>query len=400
MPKKIPYGALRLVEVGKDCHALAEEVDGKKKLKMTVYSGGVIKGHWWWGDLLVDLTGMQFTKKKYPVLENHRQDLKIGFTGKPIVDGSIVLDPEKTEFVSTEESKKFQETSAEGFPYQASMYAIPTSVERIRDGEKAEANGLTIKGPATIWRKSIFQEASVCVFGWDKQTEASVFSKEKMTELEFEETGGDAEGFTHVSGFDKVDKNKGEVKEMPKTVAELQEKYSDLTTELVNKVTADLTTKFEEEKGVLDTKIIQLSEENVKKEDRLAGLEKKDMIRSEKELKTDAEKIVTTKLMASELPERLYPKIRGLLKHDKFVKDDVLDTKAFAEFVDKEIKEFEDIGITNTVLGLGSSQRDEGDATPDQEKELKLDKEDDEAVDAMFKMAGGTVPEKTGSAQE
>ena len=43
--KKIPNGALRLVQTGEGCHAFAEGEDGKKKLKMTVYSGKVIKDH-------------------------------------------------------------------------------------------------------------------------------------------------------------------------------------------------------------------------------------------------------------------------------------------------------------------------------------------------------------------
>ena len=43
------------------------------------------------------------------------------------------------------------------------------------------------------------------------------------------------------------------------------------------------------------------------------------------------------------------------------MKDDVLDTKAFAELVDKEIKDFEEIGVTNTVLGFGVTSRDEED---------------------------------------
>ena len=383
---KVPNGALRLVEIGEGCHAFAEEKEGKKQLNMTVYSGGVIQGHWWWGNLAVDLKGMKFEKSKYPVLENHNTSLKIGFTGKPIVDGSIKLDPNTTQFVSTEESEKFQTTSEEGFPYQASMYAIPTVIERVKEGEKSEVNGFTMKGPCTIWRKSKFQEASVCVFGWDKQTEASVFSKDQTTELEFEEIGGDAETFNDSTNTVTVTIKKEEVKEMPDTVEKLQEKYPNLIKEITDGLSAAHSTEIDGLKAdneKLTAENVRLSAENESQGKRVDQLEKKDIIRTEKEIKSDAERIIDTKLADSDLEDRVKVKVRRLLNHEKFVKDDVLDTVAFSEVVDKEIKDFEDAGMT-TVLGRGGAFRTE----EEDDEEAKLDKEDDEAADKMAEMAG------------
>ena len=211
--QKIPNGALRFVV--KDCHALAVDKDGAKSLQMTIYSGGVIENHWYWGrKLAIDLDGLKFTQGKYPILENHMQSKKIAFTGKPIVDNALKVDPDKTTFVSTPESDEFQRLSAEGFPYQASMYALPVIVERIEERGSAKVNGMTLKGPAVIWREAIFQEASICVFGWDTKTESKAFSKDIMTEVEFEEIGGD--NFTTDTIILNV--NEKEVKEMPKTV--------------------------------------------------------------------------------------------------------------------------------------------------------------------------------------
>ena len=388
MPKKVevPNGALRLVQTGEGCHAFAEGEDGKKKLKMNVYSGGVIKDHFWWGDLAIDLEGIKFGMSKYPVLENHDTDRRIAFTGKPIVDeNGISLDPNKTKFLENEESVRFQKESSVGFPFQASMYAKPSAVERISDGEKAKVNGFSMKGPATIWRKCEFKEASVCVFGWDSKTLSSAFSKDEKTELEFEEIGGDVETLSYTTDSITLTKEK-EVKEMPKTVEELQEKYSDLTGQLTQQITDDLTTKFDQEKEGLNEKITQLSTENEEKEERLDQLEKKDIIRSEKELKSEADHIVSVKLAATDISERLYDKIRRLINHNKFVKDDRLDTKAFAERVDEEIKDFEEIGVTNTVLGFGASSREEED--PAKLAEKKLDDEDDAAVEQMLKHTG------------
>ena len=49
MSEKIPKGALRFVS--DSAHAFVEGEDAKQ-LNMTVYSGGIIKGHWYWGDKL------------------------------------------------------------------------------------------------------------------------------------------------------------------------------------------------------------------------------------------------------------------------------------------------------------------------------------------------------------
>ena len=188
MPTKqlVPNGALRLVAEG--CHAFADVGDSdEKNLNMTVYSGGVIKGHYWWGDLAIDLTGVKFDRSSYPVLENHRTDLKIGFSKKPIVDGSIKLNPKTTKFVNTPASIEFQETSSAGFPYQASMFAVPSVIERVNAGETVDVNGFKFKGPGTVWRNCLYQEASVCVFGWDTQIKSEAFSKDEKTEVEYEE---------------------------------------------------------------------------------------------------------------------------------------------------------------------------------------------------------------------
>lgn len=59
--KEIPNGALRLVASGAHAVVLSSsEEPNKKSLKMTVYSGKVIKDHFWWGDLAIDLAGISF----------------------------------------------------------------------------------------------------------------------------------------------------------------------------------------------------------------------------------------------------------------------------------------------------------------------------------------------------
>ena len=163
--EKMPLGALQFVD--KTGFAKVGGDKDAPRLVMTMYSGKVIGGHWWWGNLVLDLDGMSFPKSKYPILESHRSDRKIAFGGKPVKEDYVLKAASDVQFVDTEESREFQKLSKEGFPYEASIYAQPTRIQRIDKDEEAEVNGFTFKGPGVIWRKSIYKEASVCVFGYD-----------------------------------------------------------------------------------------------------------------------------------------------------------------------------------------------------------------------------------------
>jgi len=182
--KLVPKGAMQLLDKG--CHATAFSVtdDGGKELtqmEMTVYSGGVIKNHWYWDDLVMDLEGLKLSKSKYPVLEDHSTERKIAFSGKPVVkDGKLMLEKDNTVFVDTEVSREFQKLSKQGFPFQSSLRGVPKRVERIEEGTETQVNGFSLKGPGTVWREWDYMEGSVCVFGWDDNTSAAAFSKEEI----------------------------------------------------------------------------------------------------------------------------------------------------------------------------------------------------------------------------
>jgi len=137
-----------------------------------------------------------FQSKKTPILENHDTSKKIAFASGIMVDKEygVKVDPDKTTFVDTEVSREFQKLSKEGFPYQASISVNPSEIQRLNKGETAEVNGFTMKGPdATIFRKASVNEGSVCVFGWDSQTQSSAFSKEEV-DVDIDIIGNMSEG--------------------------------------------------------------------------------------------------------------------------------------------------------------------------------------------------------------
>jgi hypothetical protein len=374
--KLVPVGATQLIDKG--CHATAifmQNGDGTEstKMNMVVYSGGVIKDHWYWDNLLIDLQGGVFSKNKYPVLEDHRTDKKIGFSGKPIIkDGSLQLDSENTVFVSTEESDEFQTLSKQGFPFQSSVRVNPKRIERISEGAVGSANGISLSGPATIFREWEYIEGSVCVFGWDDQTSAAAFTKDELV-LDYE-----------LTNVENVNPSKEVQKIM--NIEQFKKDHPDLFAEIVKTATDQVVTSFSNEKstliGTIDALTVKLSESDKI----IQELAKKDAIRSEKELKLEADKIWATKLAASEIPERMFPKVMKNVDYNEFVKDSILDKIAFSTAIDTELKDWEDFKTSQElkIKGTGFSQKDV-------EKATATDTENEKLADTMFALAGGKL---------
>lgn len=383
--QKIPRVALCFMD--HECFAQVKAKEGVDQLTMVVYSGGIIKGHWYWDNLAIDLTGMSFPKAKYPVLENHDQSRKLAFSKKPKIDsGALVIDD--AEFVDTPESEEFRKLSKQGFPYESSCYCKPTVIERVADGAKVDVNGMAVKGPATVWRKCIFKEASACVFGWDSNTKATAFADEEI-ELTVE----------------TVDDKNLEIEEVNKmTLEELKAEHPELFAEFQTEIETGLQAKFDKDKVDLEAKLAQdkkdleaklakekadlekdLGTKLTERDERLLKIEKKDTIRTENEHKAEADKIWSDKLADSDIAPRMHEKAKAHVVHSKFVKDDVFDTEAFSAAVDAEIKDWEaKLPKSSSVIGGGFGGKEVVD-----DKFAAEDVADEKLADDIFAASGG-----------
>ena len=174
------------------------------------------------------------------------------------------------------------------------------------------------------------------------------------------------------------------------TLAELKEKNPEIFSQLMEEakaaVTSELEAKFAQEKRELEEKF---NKEKGDLKDRILGLEKNDAIRTERELRSRGESIWTSKLGESNIPEHLFNKVSAQISYAKFVKDGVLDEQKFMEAIDAEIKDWEEKGVTTSVLGMGSAQRTEEDTST-----VEQNKKDDEMVDQLADLAGLKKEEK------
>jgi len=158
--------------------------DDKKgnNFRIVGYTGVIMKGHWFWGNVAFDLEGMKFAKKRTPVLAEHFKDVRIGFTtSQKISDQVIVEGP----FLDNDDAQKLKADMEKGFPMEASLLVPPSIVEHIKEGESVKVNGHTLKGPGAVFRKSTILEVSMCVFGFDSNTKSSAYADSDNQKIKF-----------------------------------------------------------------------------------------------------------------------------------------------------------------------------------------------------------------------
>lgn len=373
--KRIPKQALQLVAPEEaEVKFRKDGEDGPRLATMLGYSGKVIKGHWYWGDLVIDTAGVQFSKKKLPILEDHMTSRKVGFSMNPHITDKHQVVFEDITVLDNDFGNEFYNNSKQGFPYEASVYARPQIVEELGDGESADVNGFKFKGPGTIFRKTLIKEGSVCVFGWDSQTKSQALSEGDEVEIEYESLskGSPSEETTFSM----------EEEFMPFDIKKFREEnpegYKELTASISSTIREEVKGEYEtklaevqKEKEGLETKVTELSSD-------MTELQKRDVIRTEKELMSEARSIVNEQLAESSLPNRVQDKVRNYVDHEKFVKESVLDRTAFAEHVQKEVESWEkalEVEATE-VRGGGNTGRTVGESGEFVDSETRLTEDD------------------------
>lgn len=403
---KIPKEAMNFTD-SESIIECKESEDGKPKLKMEVYSGKTIE-HPWWGKLAIDSSGGEFKKRKYPVLFEHDTSKQLGFTIKPIIEegGKVVLDSEKTTLLENQEAKNFVLAAKEGFPFEASISIRPKRIENVEKGKKSSVNGHNVTGPFSIIREWEFREASVCTFGADRNTSSSVFSESQMEEITCNFSGvpynsgsgscdwEDMEpqfwtDTTVYPGYFKYiypsTMGTKEVKRM--TLAEMKEQMKEQLDEFKAEILTEPTKVIEELKAKCedsDKIITSLKAEKDAVNERMVILEKKDAVRTEKELKAQVDSIFEERLSESTVPSRYWDKVKSCVSSDGFIKDLTLDVVKFTEAVDAEIKDWEDKGVTTDVLGSGKTKKEV-------DKQEKSDFNAEDTANQLLKLAGQKI---------
>lgn len=131
--------------------------------------------HWWFRKMVVELKGVKH-RQKLPVLKDHDPDQRIGYTESISLDEKRGLIAEGR-MLSTELAEQVRAEAAEGFPWQASVHLQISKLQVLRDGEEAEVNSRTFRGPGAIIRQSTLREVTFTALGADDETSAQPLSR-------------------------------------------------------------------------------------------------------------------------------------------------------------------------------------------------------------------------------
>lgn len=324
---------------GDNPFAFAKPAEGSdsKELKLSIvgYSGGVIENHWWWGNLVMDTSGVEFRKDKYPILFDHDTDQRIGFSDTPeVINHAIVIN--SGTLLDNEHANKFRQDCEAGFPFEASIRVEPLEIQRLGENEVAEVNGFKFQGPGTIFRKFVYKEVSACSFGWDSNTSSTVgFSKE------------DEVSYTLTEKETNMDINKWKTEDPEGYAA-----FCNSLTEPLNQQISELQTALTNKETELNT-ATQFSNQL---EERINKLEREAMLREEQANQAAFSAKVSACLEKSGLPARLHNKFSATIKREGFVGEDgKFDDAKFNSFMESELKEWNE-AIQPAVLGGGAGE--------------------------------------------
>lgn len=255
----VPLNAMKFLSGVPVQFVAAKDDDGKEKFQMKANSGGVIKNHWYWGNFIIDMKGIEIGRQDKPALRDHMGNKIVGWTEEIKADKDGIF-AQGTYSKTTDDGKEVRALAEEGFPWQASVYIPPLRIERIEEGEEVEVNGHTFAGPGTIFRKSVLREVSFCALGADENTSASML-KERGEDIELD-----------LDVIDIIEKeNEMDMKDI--TVDQLKEERSDI----VDQIKTELAEEMKNEDPEKDAdKFTQDLESAIKMErERMANIMKK-----------------------------------------------------------------------------------------------------------------------------
>lgn len=159
-----------------------------------------LDGFFW--PVVISIKGAQFDKRVTPVIKDHDTSQRIGHTtkqsklaegktrkfGNEEIQGPAIL-AEGVVSSKMAVARGFVEDARAGFPFQVSVGAKILQASFVEEGEKAEVNGQTFKGPFIHAEKTSIRELTITVLGADNDTSARIaaqFLSRKEDTMNFE----------------------------------------------------------------------------------------------------------------------------------------------------------------------------------------------------------------------
>lgn len=146
---------------------------GPPKFKVRAYNGGALTLNYWDYPVAIDLAGMTFATGITANLHHHNEAI-VGHVTEPSTDGKT-LDLNGLVSGTGDGAKEFLGNAANGFPWQASIEASPTTKpDFVGEGEKVTVNGRELTGPLYVVRKSELYGIAFLPRGADSKTKVTL----------------------------------------------------------------------------------------------------------------------------------------------------------------------------------------------------------------------------------
>ncbi len=169
--KKIPRTALIF-----DAPVTMTDADENRvrRFEGVAYSGKPITGHWFWDNVIFDLSATS-APERLPMLVGHDRSRIAGFS-EAVAIGTDGIKINGRLASTTEAGQQVANLSDEGFPWQMSVDIHPGVIEEVQAGQSVAVNGHTFAGPGHIFRNSRIKEISFTPTGADPHTSANVMA--------------------------------------------------------------------------------------------------------------------------------------------------------------------------------------------------------------------------------
>jgi len=152
-------------------------------ISLTARSGKPIE-HWFWGNVVHDLSGVRLSKSRIAIDYCHDDKEIIGYLNHfDSSSGDLVTSGALVPYKDSDRASEILFKMKEGVPYQASINfgGDGIKIEQVQEGASVQVNGYTLAGPACVIREWPLRGVAICPYGADENTDASSFSNSNKT---------------------------------------------------------------------------------------------------------------------------------------------------------------------------------------------------------------------------
>lgn len=171
----------RVIAMAAPVELVAAAGEGSKlaTFDMVAYTGGLMNVGFG-AMVVVDLDGVKAGAMNQPIFRDHSAGRIVGHTTSVEITGSEIRLAGVVSGTGAD-AREVVDNAKNGFPWQASIGAMPERVEFVKAGATGKANSRTFAGPCYIVRASRLVEVSFVALGADSATSARVAAKRGNT---------------------------------------------------------------------------------------------------------------------------------------------------------------------------------------------------------------------------